>query len=505
MILFLPLAEGRANELRVQALNFERQGRWFEACCLYDELLSKDRSNAEVRDSYRLCLRQFRQQRRLEDVTLQTMLGKLTASESSDLYEQIVGLVVENYPERDRVDLTVLFTQGLRELRAAADKKALLLRTFRRITDADLSAFRIALDQWEGEKINSQDQARLILRRIIVAGGQAGLTPGFLALEFACGAANSLDEYSLYLAPARVAPAYSHLKNKIIGIGVELTVVGQRLEVARVYRRSPAADAGLVKGDRLVRIDGVPVDPQAPDLAAERLLGDAGVPVELEYVPRGQTMSVLVKVDRQLVQPVSVDHELRSGMGNSYVGYLQIHHFQESTLQEVKDILAQWQMMPVRGIILDVRGNPGGNFKSALGIAELFLPESVIVHTTSPVEELTTTYRSQNPNPNTQPLAVLVDGDTASSAEVLAAALKDNKRAMVIGQPTYGKGSIQCVIPLKRAPGGLKLTVAKLSSPSRTSLSGRGVLPMIPLVDPDPEAAIKEAEQQFMPAMMMYR
>jgi carboxyl-terminal processing protease len=103
------------------------------------------------------------------------------------------------------------------------------------------------------------------------------------------------------------------------------------------------------------------------------------------------------------------------------------------------------------------------------------------------------------------PLAVLVDGDTASSAEVVAGALKDNQRAVIVGQPTYGKASIQYVFPLENAPGGLRLTVAKFSTPSRVPLSGRGLMPDVPVAEADPEAALKAAEEVLRGAMMMLR
>ncbi len=503
LVLFLPPLSARADTLRQQGQTLEKQGRWFEACCFYDDLLAKDRNQPELRDAYGRCLRHFRQQRRLDDQPLQSLVGKLSASEAGDLYDQILGLIVKHYADRERVDLTVLFQQGIAELRAATHKKTFLDRLQGRVTEADLATFRATLDRWEDDKIPSRGHAGERVRKIVVAGSQLGLPPGILALELACGAANSLDEYSLYLTPGRVSPAQAAIKNKIVGIGVEMALVGQKLEVSRVYRKSPAAEVGLARGDRITRIDGHQLDPLAPDVAAERLLGEAGTSVELEVIPRNQSMPQTVKVDRQAVLPVSVDYDIREPAMGTYLGYMQIHNFQESTLQEVKDILERWRIRPLSGIIIDLRGNPGGQFKSALGVAELFLPEAVIVHTTSPLRSLTRTYESHNATPNTLPLVLLVDGDTASAAEVLAGALKDNRRAVLIGQPTFGKGSIQCVIPLERAPGGLRLTVAKFTSPSRVPLSGRGLQPNTLITDLDPDAALKEAENNLRGRLLM--
>ncbi len=504
LMLFLPLSQIRADTTRQQAQNLEKQSRWFEACCLYDELLAKDRNQAELRDAYRRCLRHFRQQRRLDDLPLQSVLNKLSISESGDLYDQILGLVVKHYADRERIDLTALFQQGLSELRAATHKKTFLQQLQGRASADDLATFRATLDRWEGEKVPNRVHAGDRVRKIVVAGNQLGLPPGILALELACGAANSLDEYSLYLTPGRVSPAQAAIKNKIVGIGVEVAVAGEKLEISRVYRKGPAAEAGLARGDRITRIDGHLLDPFAPDLAAERLFGEPGSSVKLEVIPRGQSMAQTIKIDRQAVLPVSVDHEIREAAMGVYVGYMQIHNFQESTLQEVKDVLEDWRTRALSGIIIDLRGNPGGHFKSSLGVAELFLPEAVIAHTLSPVRNLTRTYESHNAAPNVLPLVLLVDGETASAAEVLAGALKDNQRAVLVGQTTYGKGSIQCVIPLTGAPGGQRLTMAKFTSPSRVPIDGRGLVPNFPVNSLDPEAAIKEAENIIRGRMMMF-
>ena len=264
-----------------------------------------------------------------------------------------------------------------------------------------------------------------------------------------------------------------------------------------------AADKGLLKGDRIVRIDGMWVNPLAPDLAIERLLGEPGSFVELEYVRSGETMPVTEKIERQVVVPVSVEGKLREVPGdrNSYIGELKIHNFQESTFQEVKDILAGWQTMSLRGIVIDLRGNPGGLLKPALQVAELFLPESVIVQTISRVPGLSRVYESHNMSPCPLPLAVLVDGETASAAELLAGTLKDNRRAELIGTTTYGKHSIQNVYPLERGPGGLRLTVARFTSPSGSPFSSKGIPPN--QIVTDPEAMVLKAVEVILAAMMM--
>ena len=173
-------------------------------------------------------------------------------------------------------------------------------------------------------------------------------------------------------------------------------------------------------------------------------------------------------------------------MGAFPIGKMTISYFQESTLQEVKDGLAALHAAGMKVLILDLRGNPGGLFKSAVEIAELFLPEGIIVvsqtHLHFKDRKLSGTIRAEQPDALLMPMVVLIDGETASAAEVLAGALKDNGRAKLVGQTTFGKGSIQCVIPLdkphfERMPAGIRITVAKLLSPSWQPYSGKGIQP----------------------------
>ncbi|HXG08314.1 MAG TPA: S41 family peptidase, partial [Gemmataceae bacterium] len=176
------------------------------------------------------------------------------------------------------------------------------------------------------------------------------------------------------------------------------------------------------------------------------------------------------------------------------IGLVRILFFHDSTLQEVRDALVYLQSMGADVLILDLRGNPGGLFHPAVQVAELFLAEGTIVLTHSRLRTYSRRYRADNPNPVDLPLVVLVDGDTASAAEVLAGALKENQRATLVGQTTFGKGSVQTVLPLDKIPAGIRITVAKFYSPANYPYSGRGVTPHT-VVDEGPEAQLAAARQ----------
>ncbi len=184
------------------------------------------------------------------------------------------------------------------------------------------------------------------------------------------------------------------------------------------------------------------------------------------------------EIQRQPVYLPSVMEPLvlnvTTGDGDASVGYIQINHFQDSTVQDVKEALARLQTDGVQGLILDLRGNPGGTFKAGVQVAELFLDEGVIVYSESPLAEFNRPFKVESRNPVQLPVVVLVDRDTASAAEVVAGALKEHRpgNTLIVGQTTFGKGSIQGVIPLDKppldkAPGGIRITIAKLFSPGK--------------------------------------
>jgi carboxyl-terminal processing protease len=315
-----------------------------------------------------------------------------------------------------------------------------------------------------------------------------------LILELAAGACASLDEHSSFLTPGHLAGMQAAVRGDLVGVGVDVGVVKDKVQVTRVYAKGPAEGA-LKPGDVLLKIAGRKVKDLDAEAVAKLLRGKSGQKVEVEY-ERGNGSLEKVTLIRRAVAITSVEHK-RGGRGpgedrglllpdERALGYIKIHHFQASTTQEVKAALAKLTTEapdPVKGLILDLRGNPGGLFRSAISVAELFLSDAVIVVGQSPFPEYNKSFKSASTNPTQLPVVVLIDGETASAAEVLAGAMKEvrNSPTRVMGQTSYGKGSIQCLIPLEKtalaAPAGIRLTVAKLLSPTSQAYTGRGVTP----------------------------
>jgi carboxyl-terminal processing protease len=487
----------------------EKRGAWLEACRWYDEALRRERGHAPTREAYLRCLRRVHQEDRHRDPTYRQTIARLSPLQALEVYKQVLLLVSLAYVDRAKTNPTALFGQGLQELRLALDDPFFRRHFLAGVRPAAINAFRARLASWPARRLASPAEARDQLITLLRDAQKDGvlIRPSLVAvisLEFAAGACNALDEYSSFLTPRGLAADQAAQHGRLVGVGLDLGVLDDRLVVSRVYPRGPAQEAGLLRFDRVVRIDRQGVEHIPAEVAAERLRGEPGSAVELEVVRHTEDgpLRRVVRLVRRAVHVPSVEYERQEVDATTPIGYLRITHFQDSTLEEVKVALEAMQVsaMPLKGLILDLRGNPGGAFESAVAVADLFLGEGIIVYAQSPVRKYNRTYKAE-PGAGVQlPLVVLVDGETASAAEVLAAALKDRTgRAptLVVGQTTYGKGSVQQVlavdgVPLDKLPAGIRLTVARLFSPANQAFSGRGLAPQVNL-DVEGEAALRKA------------
>lgn len=475
-----------------KARKAEERGQWGEACRCYDELIRKNRLDDKAREGYARCLRRQQLAARHADATYRQALGKLTPSQALDVYEQVLHILTLAHPDRARTSLPLLFKQGVDEARLALDDPAFRKHHLPGVKDKDIKALQARLAGWGGKAVTSRPEARAHALALLRAAprdvgplGPAAMSA--VVMELAAGACASLDEHSALLTPGHLAGLDAAGRGKLVGVGVDVGVVREKLQVTRVYPKGPADDGekGLLERDRILKIAGQPVAGLEAWAAAERLRGEPGTTVEVE-VERGADV-LKRKLTRRAVVVASVESSRSKALlpDGRAVGYLRITHFQPTTGQEVKAALAEMTTKspePIKGLILDLRGNPGGAFRAALAVAELFLAEeAVIVVGQSPFPEYNKVFKSEAAAASRLAVVVLIDGETASAAEVLAGALKESRRAptRLLGQTTYGKGSIQCLIPLEKTalPLGVRLTVARLLSPSNQGYTHRGVTP----------------------------
>jgi carboxyl-terminal processing protease len=315
------------------------------------------------------------------------------------------------------------------------------------------------------------------------------------------GMLQELDPWSDFMDAEQFRQFRDSSEGRYVGIGVRTDVRKQRIFIESVTPESPAEESGVQPGDLLLAVDGQAVRGRRLDDSLNALLGEPGSTVLLRLQSPGQQARE-VKVKRDFLAVSSVFRKLVDGD----IGAFLISHFTRHTHEELRDGLAALQASlgrPLGGVIFDLRGNPGGVIESAVQIADGFLDQGLIVYTRSRYEPTQIEIAAQ-PGQWTDdlPLVILVDGRTASAAEVLGGALQDHARATIIGDRTFGKGSIQSVLALRNG-SGLKLTTARYFTPSGRVIQDRGIepdliLPRAPDNDqadpsPEPEPGIEAA------------
>ena len=307
------------------------------------------------------------------------------------------------------------------------------------------------------------------------------------------GMVMGLDEYSTLLDPGAYEDMKVATSGSYAGVGIEVESQGGRIAVARVIADSPAASAGLRPGDVVEAIDGVVVTSHNLETATAALRGESGTPVSLG-IRRGEQL-LQVAMRRSRVELASVQSErLQPG-----IGYLRILSFTDATADEFTRHLAALRRdpeQPLTGLVIDLRNNPGGVLDAAVTIADDLLESGVIVSADGRSDESRFVDRATPGDASGgAAITVLVNGGSASASEILAAALHDNARALLVGRRTYGKGSVQTIMPLS---GGraLKLTTSRYYTPSGVSLDHNGIVPDVQLSGAEHEPADLDAPGQ---------
>jgi carboxyl-terminal processing protease len=301
------------------------------------------------------------------------------------------------------------------------------------------------------------------------------------------GMVASLDPYSAYLDGDEYDDIKISSSGQYSGVGIEVSMEDGQVVVVAPLDGSPAAEAGIRPGDVIATIDGVPVDTTALADTIGRMRGKEGTTVKIGILREGSTEPLQITLKRSRVQLRSVSSELPE----PGYGYVRIAQFSETTGEELTRILKDLKTKngaPLKGLVLDLRNNPGGVLEAAVAVADAFLDSGVIVSAKGRTAE-SKFEMSATPGDdlNGAPIVVLVNGGSASAAEIVAGALKDHHRATLMGRTTFGKGSVQTVMPLGH-DRAIKLTTSLYYTPSGISINHRGIAPDIEF-ERDPPAA----------------
>ncbi len=301
------------------------------------------------------------------------------------------------------------------------------------------------------------------------------------------GMLSELDPHSSYMEPDEFRQLDNDARGRYSGIGIEVVIQNKRIKVAFVMDDGAAQKAGVVAGDIITSIDGTDLRGQDPRSAIDILRGEAGTEVGVTFEHKNGEVSSF-KLTRSFVKVASVFSRL---VDRDY-GYFQVTHFTNKSADELLEQIEYMQNNhegSLKGIVLDLRNNPGGVLSSAVTMADGFLDSGLIVYTRGrAANQLEYTAKSGQWLENT-PMVVLVDRSTASASEVLAGALQDHGRALIIGEKTFGKGSVQSVLNLRNG-SGIRLTTARYYTPSGRSIQAKGIHPDVEI------AAVKIIENE---------
>ena len=290
------------------------------------------------------------------------------------------------------------------------------------------------------------------------------------------GVLQSLDPYSAYMSPELFKEMQTETSGEFGGLGIEVGMEAGVVKVISPIDNSPAEQAGVKAGDYIVKINGVQVQGKTLTEAVELMRGPVGSPIEITIRRIGEKKSFVFEIIREIIEVKSVKSELI----DDKVGYIRLTSFNENSADQIKDIVKKFKKENnIDKYILDLRNNPGGLLSQAIRISDFFLDNGEIVATKGrKSNENRKWFAKKGDIINGETLLVLINYGSASAAEIVAGALKDHKRAIIVGENSYGKGSVQSIIPLKNK-GAIRLTISKYYLPSGKSISGEGVTPDI--------------------------
>tara|TARA_B100000945_G_scaffold296459_1_gene274745 strand:+ start:6417 stop:7550 length:1134 start_codon:yes stop_codon:yes gene_type:complete len=290
------------------------------------------------------------------------------------------------------------------------------------------------------------------------------------------GALQSLDPYSAYMNPEIFNSVETDTKGEFGGLGIEIGMESGVVRVISPIDDTPAARAGIKAGDYIVKIDDKQVQGKSLVEAVKIMRGPVGSKIKLTIRRKGEKKALDIVLKREIIQIKSVEAKIIK----ENIGYLRLKAFNSNSSKQLVDKIKKFESKdkPV-GYILDLRNNPGGLLTQAINVTDFFLDDGEIVSTKGRrIIENRRFFARNGDQVNGKPLIIMINGGSASASEIVAGALKDHKRAIILGENTYGKGSVQSIIPLSDG-GGLRLTVSKYYLPSGDSISDVGVTPDI--------------------------
>lgn len=495
-------------KLRADAEAAERAGKWEKALELYLKLYVGGSGGLDVRDHIRGCLRNVSQVQRQRDPAFRQFVLGLPPADALTLYGEAVTKMSSLYADREKATVEKLFAAGLDELdRALSDPS--FRQQLADATETRIAKFRQAIqDGWKLRLPTTPRAARLAAREIVSAAqSQLGAKNGSaVVLELLCGGCAGLDEFSAYVTPSGAQAELASPVLEFAGYGLLVTFDDKGILIDGLVPGSwAAAHTPIRKGDRILKLNDREVAPATAAVVFSALRSVGPLGHELEMAPTDlDPAPPLVKLPTPLPSVYATD--LMSAKDG--IGYLRLAAFNDRTPRELDDAILGLKARGAKAVVLDLRGNPGGSFLSSIHSAMRFVPSGIIATTQGQSPDFAGRVFSSDSGMTAHdiPVVLLVDTRTMSAAEVFAAGLKDNNRAVIVGMPTFGKGLVQAPIRLHSLnpasedgkpadkSGVLILSVASVFGARGQGLNGVGVTPHWVEANPDRQLALALAK-----------
>jgi len=309
------------------------------------------------------------------------------------------------------------------------------------------------------------------------------------------GMIKSLDPHSAFMTAEQYNDLKIDTKGAFSGLGIVITMQDDMIIVVAPIEDKPAFTAGVKAGDKIIKIDGETTKGFTIMDAVHKLRGKKGTKVTITVVREDEDDPIDFDIVRDIIEIKSVKHKIY----HEDIGYIRISSFQETTADELDKALKEIDTkdVPLKGLVLDLRNNPGGLLNQSVKVSDMFLKSGVIVSSKGRAKDSEHVYTARDDGYEPRcPVIILINGGTASAAEIVSGALHDNKRAVLLGTQSFGKGSVQTIVPLKDG-SALKLTIAKYYTPAGESIQARGIVPDIVVEYTKPVITDKNGSRQI--------
>lgn len=453
----------------------ERQRNWKDAIGHYESALENWPENPDLKYGLRRSKFQFSIDRRYLDESFRKALLSQDRGEALDLLDNVLANVRSRFVES--ISTQSIIAHGTESFWLALANPKFLEQNLVTADAAHIQELRFLLRQsyWNKPLSNRSEARRAVSDVCDAAERLAGLSSSAVVMEYVFGACNCLDDYSSVLTPSRYSDMYTNINGQFVGVGIVIeSKLGAGMELVDVLPGSPALESGLSPGEWITAIDGVDCRFLSTEEAATLLTGAAGSRVQLEIAHSPDELRTVTCLRREVkVMSIPLATMVDSQCG---VAYIRMSAFQKRTSDELDTALRKLQAQGMKSLIWDLRGNPGGLLDEAVSVADRFIDDGVLVSTRGRVTDDNDVFEAFGPGTWKMPLAVLIDGNSASASEIVAGCIKDHQRGTLVGRTSYGKWSVQTIWPLA-ADVGMRLTTARFYSPNGQTYSKIGIEP----------------------------